>query len=429
MSSNYYKLVTVFFIIFLYAGCATENSGIERSSKDDINIMMAIDSEQTGDSKSSVKYYKKLYDSTSKEIYLRKAIVFSFKSKQFKQMIELTNLGLKNYKNKERYYIQQKIIALLQLKKIDEALKYGNMLLAKYKDGVVYEILANIYYAKGDYKKSSQFYQSAYSLNKNENTLVKLATVMYVYLEKKKEALAYLETYLQSKGCNKLVCDRLMLIYQEQGNIDGMISILNRMYERYKKHPELKQTTFMIQNLILSLYEKKDIKEAIKYLEKHKFNQSKLINLYYRNHQLKKALNLTRKMYKKTKNPTLLGKIAMYEFELAKDKKKVLKHVIANFELALSSGINNDSYQNYYGYLLIDYDIDIKKGIKLVKKALKTSPKNISYLDSLAWGYYKIGRCKKAKKLIDSVISVTGLSDPDINKHYKKIQKCNRGKK
>ena len=53
---------------------------------------------------------------------------------------------------------------------------------------------------------------------------------------------------------------------------------------------------------------------------------------------------------------------------------------------------------------MIDFDIDVKKGISLVKSALKTSPNNIAYLDSLAWGYYKLNRCKEALDIMKKVI-------------------------
>ena len=119
----------------------------------------------------------------------------------------------------------------------------------------------------------------------------------------------------------------------------------------------------------------------------------------------------------------------MFRFELAKDKQKVLKNVIANFELALSSGINNSEFQNYYGYLLIDYNINIHKGIKLIKQALKTSPNNIAYIDSLAWGYYKINKCKEAYKLMKKVVSLTGLGDSEIKQHWEKINRCKKIKR
>lgn len=391
--------------------------------------MLAIDSEHKQDDKKGFEYYKKLYEITNKEDYLKKAIHFSYKSKKFKEMYKLSNNGLNKLTKEKEYYLQQIIISLLAQNKIKQALNKANKLLEEFKNANNYEIVANIYYAQKNYKKSLIYYESAYAQNQNENTLIKLTNVLYSYLQKKDVALAYLETYLQTKGCGHKVCNKLMLIYQEQGNIDGMLSILNRMLNTYKNKPELQKTTMFIQNLIVSLLEKKDIKEAIKFLEKNKINQTKLVNLYYQDRQLKKALKLTKKLYRKTKKADLLGKIAMYRFELATDKKKVMKNVIANFELALKSGINNASYQNYYGYLLIDYEIDVRKGISLVKDALKTSPNNVAYLDSLAWGYYKQKECKKAFNIMSKIIKVTGLKDIEIKFHWDTINKCYKGKK
>jgi len=119
----------------------------------------------------------------------------------------------------------------------------------------------------------------------------------------------------------------------------------------------------------------------------------------------------------------------MYRFELADNKREVLKHVIANFELALSSGINNATFQNYYGYLLIDYDIDVNKGIELVKEALKKAPNNIAYLDSLAWGYYKINDCKNAYKVMSKVISLATSKDLEMQLHWNRIKDCKNNTK
>ncbi|MDB4257274.1 hypothetical protein N9818_00310, partial [Arcobacteraceae bacterium] len=87
------------------------------------------------------------------------------------------------------------------------------------------------------------------------------------------------------------------------------------------------------------------------------------------------------------------------------------------------------SYQNYYGYLLIDYNINVQKGINLIKSALKTSPNNVAYLDSLAWGYYKLGECKKAFNIMEKVIIVTGLEDLEMKHHWNMIEECKKGKK
>jgi len=420
--SSYSRLIFLTLFLFISSAYATEE-------QEDLFIMMALDSEKKQKPLESFSYYNKLYKKTLKEDYLKKAIFYSYRAKKFNDMYLLSQIAVEKFPKYAEYYTQQIIIALLSENKTTKAMEVAKKLIKKHPNATSYEIMANVFYAKEDYKNSLKYYESAYTINQNEKTLIKLTTILYTYMNKKDVALAYLETYLQTKGCTKLVCDKLMLIYQEQGNVDGMLSILNRMYLKYKRNPALHKTTLIIQNLIVTLLEGKDIKEAIKFLEKTKIDQTKLINLYYQDGQLKKALKMTRKLYRKTRKPDLLGKIAMFEFELAKDKHKVMKHVVANFELALSSGINNASYQNYYGYLLIDFDINVKKGMKLIRSALKTTPNNVAYLDSLAWGYYKLGKCKKALTIMKKVISVTGLKDQEIKLHWNNIKACKKGKK
>ncbi len=81
-----------------------------------------------------------------------------------------------------------------------------------------------------------------------------------------------------------------------------------------------------------------------------------------------------------------------------KIKKTVLKSVIKKFEDVLTV-LDNHVYQNYLGYILIDFDVDINKGgLDFVNKALeKAPPNNLAYIDSLAWGgQYKLKQCKKS---------------------------------
>ncbi|MEA3497493.1 MAG: hypothetical protein U9R16_00405 [Campylobacterota bacterium] len=431
-----YRRITLFIVlVFIFISCTKQYASTESIKKidykEDLFMLLALDSENHKKYNDSYNYYKNLYQLNPKEIYIKKTIAYSYKLKNYEQMQLLSLEAEKTFPKSKEYFTQQSIIAFLGQQKIEIALDKATELLKEFKSAKNYEIMANVYYVKKDYKNSLKYYESAYAQNQNIYTLVKLTTILYTYLDKKDIALAYLETFLQEKGCNAVICDRLMLIYQEQGNINGMLSILNKLHFKYSKDPSLKKSALMIQNIIVSLLEKKDINEAIKYLEKHNINNIKLLNLYEQYGQLEKALKLTRIIYKKNRKPELLGKIAMLQFEIAEDKKKVMKHVIANFELALSSGINNASFQNYYGYLLIDFDIDVKKGIRLVKQALKTTPNNLAYLDSLAWGYYKINRCKEALEIMQKVIAQTGLKDEEIKLHWEKIKNCkklNKGK-
>lgn len=138
-----------------------------------------------------------------------------------------------------------------------------------------------------------------------------------------------------------------------------------------------------------------------------------------------KAFALVKKLYDETGNLDYLAQIAMLEFEVAKDRKEVLPSVIKKFEDVLAV-LDNHIYQNYLGYILIDFDIDVKKGLGLVKKALEKAPNNLAYIDSLAWAQYKLGDCKNAKINMKKVVDSTGLNDEEIRIHWEKIKECSK---
>ena len=72
--------------------------------------------------------------------------------------------------------------------------------------------------------------------------------------------------------------------------------------------------------------------------------------------------------------------------------------------------------------MLIDHDIDVEKGIELVQKALKAEPDSLYYIDTLAWGYYKLGKCKDAYTLLKPYES--DRSQPEVIEHLEKIKAC-----
>ena len=80
---------------------------------------------------------------------------------------------------------------------------------------------------------------------------------------------------------------------------------------------------------------------------------------------------------------------------------------------------------NYLGYLLIDKDVDPKVGMVYVEEALKQEPDSPFYLDSLAWGYYKLGQCKKADGIMKKVLkAMQGEHDEELDKHLEAIEAC-----
>ena len=127
--------------------------------------------------------------------------------------------------------------------------------------------------------------------------------------------------------------------------------------------------------------------------------------------------------YENTDNLDYLAQEAILDFEMAEDKNSVVNSVVSKFEKVLENS-SNHIYENYLAYILIDFDIDIEKGLVLVKKALEVEPDNIAYIDTLAWGEYKLKNCNEAYIQMKRVVDEVGLDDEEINIHWEKIKEC-----
>jgi len=386
--------------------------------------VFALEYEQMKEYDKSISLYLKLFDKTNRYEYLTRALRLYTQAKNFQKIKELASKNLdpnaKEYENILRIYV----IALVNLKEYDGAYENAKVLLNVFNNSTNYEVMANVFYLQKDYDNAVKHFESAYVTNFSAKTLINLVNILYSFLDKKEEAISYLETHTRLYDDDLVVTYKLLSIYQEQKNIDGIISTLKRIYYKYKKE-ENYASMMKTNDVLLNYLEKKDINLAIEFLKSENNNPEKLLSLYKQTNQIQKALEIINDIYVKTGNIELLAQIAILEFEGAKDKKLVMKSVIKKFEDVLTV-LDNHIYQNYLGYILIDYDIDIERGLDYVRQALSKAPNNIAYIDSLAWGQYKLKKCKKAyinmKKVVDSV----GLDDKEIKIHWKKIKECGK---
>ena len=86
--------------------------------------------------------------------------------------------------------------------------------------------------------------------------------------------------------------------------------------------------------------------------------------------------------------------------------------------------LKKDNYNamNTLGYILIDSEIDIDKGIELVKTALQKDPNNPARLDSIGWGYYKKGNYRLAHDFLRKAYTIAPKEQEIIN-HLKLVLK------
>lgn len=382
-------------------------------------IIQAILYEQSNDFKRSNSFYKKLYTATNKDEYLLKELKTALYSGVTSGNIEKLKLYTLTYPNN---LVAKRLLlsSYLYEKEYEQAKQSSQKLLSKSTEPLDYELSANAYILTKDYASAVDLLTQAYEKNHSEKTILKISTILVNYMGKIDKAISFLENHQSTQGCSETVCLQLLDIYFQQQNAPKLLSLYKSLYEHTQKE-------IYAQKVIESYVYLKDYMGVVEFLKLHYKNDELLYSLYIDNKEYTKAVNLSQKLLLETKDPKWYAELAMSLYESSSDKndKEMLANVVQNFEKAVSAGIKNTVYLNYYGYTLIDKDIDVSKGVEIIKKVLIEQPDNTYYLDSLAWGYLKLNHCEEALKTIKKVVDIEGLDEDEVRTHWNVInEKC-----
>lgn len=306
----------------------------------------------------------------------------------------------------------------IQTKEYEKAKELANEIAKTGKRHEDYDMSANLYYLSGDFKNAVKNLKIAYSIKPQETYLDRMATIMFSELDKKNEAIALYETHIRLYGCSKFICERLMTAHQEMGNVKAMQEISKKMYFKFKDQKSARKT--------IELYlTGGDMDGLALFLEKTSADDKTLLEVYKLKKAHAKAAKLAMSLFKKTGNYDYLALNAIFTFEAAgkKASHRLVKSTVDKLTKAVSH-VDNDIYYNYLGYLLIDYDIDVQRGIELVSMALAKNAESPYYLDSLAWGLYKQKKCREAKEIMDMKYFAEVMEDESVMEHLNAINKC-----
>jgi tetratricopeptide (TPR) repeat protein len=104
-------------------------------------------------------------------------------------------------------------------------------------------------------------------------------------------------------------------------------------------------------------------------------------------------------------------------FQLAAVLEKQKKHAESEavFRQLIAKEPEHAAALNYLGYMLADRGEKLEESVGLIQRALQIEPDNGSYLDSLGWAYYKIGKLDLAethlKRAADQLLTNSVVQD------------------
>lgn len=367
---------------------------------------------------SAIRKFYEIYKITNDISYLKEALKLAFVTKD--EMLDKLMNEAKIYINDDLDILRMQIGYFVSTYDINSAKSLANELIKKDgKNATNYAILGGVYIFSDEPKKALNAFKKAYELDASENNLLKLVDVLENKFDNTKAAIKYLEDWIYENGCSKPACFTLLNLYSSSGELDSMVELYEELYKAFR------EVEFLEKELEILVY-KKDFINAKRILEEYGFNNLALIEIYSHLSEFEHAYALSQKIYQETKNPEFLAKMAVYKYEKnGKNTGKFELSMVARLFEESVYVLNSGVYYNYYGYLLIDHDMDIKKGLELVKKAYELEPNSPYIIDSIAWGYYKLGNCTEAKIWLDKIRDDTKFMNTKEAKDHKiAIDKC-----
>ncbi len=432
MPWNKKNLIIAFLLATFLTACATKNvqtnqislkkfEKVEEKSfeLEDFYIMYALEMESERVYYEARDVYFKLFEHTNKYEYLVNSVSIATQLKDYVFVEAAISKYLKENIKEEEILLRLYSFAQLKLNKLDDSIKNAQKLVFLYPNELNYDVLATAYLTKKEYQNAYNTFSKAFEISSSAVTLSTLANLEFFQLDKKDDAVNRLENSLKKYDYDFNLALQLLAFYEILKDEEKIEHTLKEMFFYYKNNDS--QLQLNNTKTLFWKYVKKE--HIIDFWERNGEKDDILVSSYRSTNQPQKALDVLKELYSESKNVDVLAELAIVEFEMAQNKKDVLSSVIEKLDLVLQNSTNH-VYQNFLAYLLIDYDLDLNKGLILVDKALEQDPENIAYLDTLAWGEYKVKNCKKAYEIMKKIVDITGLEDEEIKLHWEKIKEC-----
>ncbi len=386
-------------------------------------LLVALDMKNHNDTKNSLGVFEHLFSKKKKYIYLDNIIQLNMKLRRYHTVIALTHRYATIYPNHEQTIYQQRVKALVYTDRYKRAIDTQKYIIKYYHSQFNLFNLSKIHYRQKEFENAQKYAIEALSIKSNNKIAVYYTNMLYNDMNQTTKAKQYLEYYIQTHKPSYDLYVAMAKIYIKNNNISHTIDMTKKLYMLTKQRNTTYKYIDEFATKILRYMDTTQKLDMVKFLKSQEIQTDMLLSLYLDVGELNKAQALTKELYMETKKLRYYAQNSMLQYELATNKNDVLDEVISEFNYIISKD-KHSRYLNFLGYLLIDHDVDIKRGLKLAKQAVKKSPQNIAYKDSLAWGYYKQSQCDKAKMVMYNILSDKTISDKTILEHNRKIRRC-----
>ena len=105
-----------------------------------------------------------------------------------------------------------------------------------------------------------------------------------------------------------------------------------------------------------------------------------------------------------------MSEAALITLSSAQERAGDLKGSEASLRRILASDPNNATALNNLGYFLVERNERLTEALEMIQRAVRSNPTNSSFLDSLGWAYFKLGKLDEAERHLKEAARRNGNS-------------------
>ncbi len=316
------------------------------------------------------------------------------------------------------------LLADLQIRsgRLDDALKFLREAMAKIpetEESAIADLqvkLGDIYLEKENYTEAVAAYQTALKLRKLETSIVTEEERLFVMYAYEKIVQSYKNANLLTEakaaidkakillGKDDTFSDDLLIsFYRETGRRDEALKIVREMRLKNAEDYGL----LRLEATVLTETGKTD--EAVALIKPLLGKTSPQYNdftnyvfistLYAESSRTKEAIQTANQAFSAATNEEE-KQIAKLVLASAQQMSGDVKSAEETLRTLLKQTPRNPMALNNLGYFLLERNIKFEEALDLIQQAVKIDPTNPSYLDSLGWAYFKLGKFDEAEKYL-----------------------------